>query len=56
MAQSTGNSIGGVRSAQMGVFQITSKNSTEVSDYGISDTSSKNKLVTAVVNASFSLK
>ncbi len=56
MARSTGNDIGVIRSAQMGVFQITSKNSTDVSDYGINDTSSKDKKVTAVVNVSFTVK
>lgn len=56
MARSTGNSIGVIRSAQMGVFQITDKNSTDVSDYGINDTSSKQKKVTAVVNVTFSVR
>jgi uncharacterized protein len=56
MAKSTGSGIGVVRNAQMGVFQITPKNSTEVSDYGVNDTSSKEKTVTAVVNATFSIQ
>lgn len=56
MAKSTGNHIGLMRSAQMGVFQITEPNSTEVSDYGISDTSSVDKKVTAVVNVSFAVQ
>jgi len=56
MAKSTGNQIGLMRSAQMGVFQITEPNSTEVSDYGISDTSSLDKKVTAVVNVSFAVR
>ncbi len=56
MAQSTGNNIGLMRSASMGVFQITPINSTDVSDYGISDTSAKEKKVTAVVNVSFAVK
>ncbi len=55
MARSTGNRIGLMRSANMGVFQITSKNSTDVSDYGINDTESRDKKVTAVVNVSFAV-
>ena len=35
IAKSTGNKVGGIRSAKTGVFQITSRNSTDVSDYGI---------------------
>lgn len=55
IAASTGNSIGAVRSARMGVMQITAADSTEVSDAGISDTSSIDKDVTAVVNISFAV-
>ena len=55
IAASTGNSIGAVRSAKMGVMQITAADSTEVSDGGISDTSSIDKDVTAVVNISFAV-
>lgn len=56
IAESTGNSIGEVRSSKMGVMQITAKNSTEVSDYGMNNTSSLEKTVTSVVNVSFSIK
>jgi hypothetical protein len=56
IAQSAGNRISAVRSARMGVFQITARNSTQVSDYGIYDTSSLDKDITAVVTLSFSLK
>lgn len=55
IATSVGSEIGGVRSARMGVFQITPRNSTEVSDYGINDTSSLEKDITAVVRVSFSV-
>ena len=55
IADSTGNKIGTVRSARMGVMQITAADSTEVSDAGISDTSSIDKDVTAVVNISFAV-
>jgi hypothetical protein len=56
IAGSTGNAVGPVRSARMGVFQITPRNSTEVSDYGINDVSSVEKDVTAVVRVSFSVE
>ncbi len=55
MAQATGARVGAMRSAQMGVFQITPVNSTEVSDWGVNDTSSLEKRVTAVVRAEFSV-
>lgn len=56
MAKSSGNSVGFMTSAQMGVFQITDPNSTEVSDSGIVDTQSIRKKVTAVVNTSFEVR
>ena len=56
MAAATGAKVGHLRSAKMGVFQITPLNSNEVSDYGINDTSSLDKEITAVVNAEFSLE
>jgi uncharacterized protein len=55
IASSTGNSIGSVRSAKMGVLQITAADSTEVSDYGTYDTSTIEKDMTAVVNVSFAV-
>ena len=55
IAKSTGDDIGEVRSSRTGVIQITSKNSTDVSDYGINDTSSLEKKITAVVSISFSI-
>jgi len=56
MAQSTGNKIGAIRSAKMGVFQITPVTSTDVSWYGENDTSSFEKKVMAVVTASFAIE
>ncbi|HEX8369191.1 MAG TPA: SIMPL domain-containing protein [Pyrinomonadaceae bacterium] len=56
IAASTGNAIGTVRSARMGVMQITAADSTDVSDSGISDTSSIDKDMTAVVNISFAVE
>ena len=56
MARATGNRIGRIRSAKMGVFQITPVNSNEVTDYGVNDTSSLEKKVTAVVTTSFAIE
>ncbi|MDD5005063.1 MAG: SIMPL domain-containing protein [Candidatus Omnitrophica bacterium] len=56
MVKATGNKIGFMRSARMGVFQITPINSTEVSDWGVNDTTSIEKKVTAVVSASFAIE
>lgn len=56
MAASTNTRVGLMRSARMGIFQITPVNSYDVSWYGNSDTSSYQKKVTAVVNASFAIK
>jgi hypothetical protein len=56
MANSTGNKIGAIRSAKMGVFQITPVTSTDVSWYGENDTSSFEKKVMAVVSASFAIE
>ena len=56
MVKATGNKIGSIRSARMGVFQITPLTSTEVSDWGVNDTSSLEKKVTAVVTASFAIE
>ena len=51
----TGGHLGKLRSVDVGVFQVTSPNSTEVTDYGVYDTSTVDKDVTAVVNVSFAL-
>jgi hypothetical protein len=56
MAKSTGNKIGFMRSAKMGVFQITPITSTDVSDWGENDTTSLDKKVMAVVNVSFAIE
>ena len=55
IAESTGSSIGSVRTARMGVLQITAADSTEVSDYGMNDNSSLEKDITAVVNIGFAV-
>lgn len=56
IAINTGSEIGSLRSAKMGVMQITPVNSTDVSDYGINDTSSIEKAITAIVTATFEIK
>lgn len=53
MVKATGDKIGFMRSAKMRVFQITPVTSTDVSDYGVNDTSALEKKVMAVVSASF---
>ena len=40
----------------MGVFQVTRRNSTEVNDYGMYDTSDRDKEVTGVVRITFAVK
>lgn len=52
----TGNKVGALKSANTGIFQITPLYSEEVSDFGISDTSSVEKEITAVVNCEFEVK
>jgi uncharacterized protein len=56
LARATDTSLGGVRSVDVGVFQVTSPNSTEVSDYGVYDISTRAKDVTAVANVTLALE
>lgn len=56
MLKSNHNKVGKIRSAQMGVFQITPVDSTSVSDSGINDLTSIEKKVTAVANVVFAIK
>jgi hypothetical protein len=56
IADNTGSRIGALRNARMGVLQITPPDSTEVTGYGINDTTSLEKDVTAVVNLTFALR
>lgn len=56
IVEGIGGELGSVRSAQLGVYQVTPRNSTEVSDYGINDTSSRQKDVTAVVSVTFAVR
>ncbi len=56
LVKATGSHLGNLRSVEVGVFQVTAPNSTEVSDYGEYDTSTLRKDVTAVVNVVFALE
>jgi hypothetical protein len=56
IAEATGRDLGAMRSARMGVIQITPRLSNQISDYGINDLSSIEKEITAVVNASFEIE
>ena len=53
IAEATDRDLGPMRSARMGVLQITPKFSNAISDYGINDLSSIEKEIIGVVNASF---
>lgn len=56
MLNATHNRVGKIQSVNMGVFQITDVDSTNVSDMGINDTSTIDKKVTAVANVVFKIK
>lgn len=53
IAKKTQSKITGLKSATQGVFQVTEKNSMEVSDYGLFDTKSLEKTIKCVVSAEF---
>jgi hypothetical protein len=56
LAQSSGKSVGKLKSASSGVVQVMSANSLDVSDYGSYDTSKVEKNIMVTVKASFTLK
>lgn len=56
MLKATNNHVGKIQSVKMGVFQITPVDSTNVSDMGISDTTSIEKKITSVANVTFRIK
>ncbi len=55
LAESSGTSVGSLRSASVGVVQVLSPDSADVSDYGTYDTSSIKKEVMVTVKANFSI-
>lgn len=56
IVRSTGDKISNIESVKVGVFQITEPYSTDVSDYGIYNTGTKEKDVNVTVNAVFDLE
>jgi hypothetical protein len=54
-AANSGVTVGPLRSATQGVFQITRPDSTETADYGSYDTSTVEKMVKAVVTVEYSV-
>jgi uncharacterized protein len=56
LVKGLGGKLGRMRSSSLGVYQVTPRDSTDVSDYGINDTSSREKDVTAVVTATFAVE
>ncbi len=55
IAENTGSRVGKIISARSGVFQITEPYSTEVSGFGMHNTSTRQKEITVTVHASFAL-
>lgn len=55
LAHGLGGKLGRMRSSSQGVYQVTPRDSTDVSDYGINDTTSREKDVNAVVSATFAV-
>lgn len=53
MLKGSGSRLGSIKSIRTGVFQITTPNSTDVTDYGIYDTSTIQKKVTVVTLVTF---
>jgi hypothetical protein len=56
LAESSGKSVGQLKSASSGVVQVMSAGSTDVSDYGMYDTSKIEKNIMMTVKATFTLK
>jgi uncharacterized protein len=56
LAKNSGSEVGTLKYASQGVFQITPVHSTDVSDYGIYDTSTIDKSIKAVVTVEYSIE
>jgi len=56
IAKNAGNELGQLKYADMGVIQITPLYSNEVTDYGMNDTYSLEKEITAIVHCEFEIK
>ena len=55
MVEVTGGTVGEVRAVRSGPFQVSTRDSVDVSDYGMYDTSTIEKTVTATVSVTFSV-
>lgn len=56
LASNSGGAVGKLNSARQGVFQITTPNSTETSDYGVYDTSTIDKTAKVVVTLDYTIE
>jgi len=56
LAEPSGQTVGALRSASLGVVQVLAPNSIDVSDYGMYDTSSIDKDVMVTVRAAFAIR
>lgn len=56
IAKNAGGAIGAIKDVQAGVLQVTRPNSTEISGYGMYDTTTIEKDVTAVVTVTFGVQ
>ena len=56
VANAGGAAVGNIISLSSGVFQVTQKNSVSVDDYGMYDTTSVEKKITATVKVNFGVK
>lgn len=55
LAANSGSDVGQLVSARQGIFQVTAENSTDLSDYGVYDTSTIDKVVKIVVTLSYNI-
>lgn len=55
LAHNSGSNVGQLVSARQGIFQVTAENSTDLSDYGVYDTSTIDKVVKIVVTLSYTI-
>ena len=56
LVKGLGGRLGRTRSSSLGVYQVTPRFSTDISNYGVNDTSSRDKDVNAVVSATFDVQ
>ncbi|MCB2197833.1 SIMPL domain-containing protein [bacterium] len=56
ISEAAGGKIGPIRDARMGVIQVVAPNSTNISDYGMYDTSTREKDVVGVVKVNFAVE